>query len=154
MIPGEFKKESSDTTEYKSNPSTPSTPEDYNTLNVSNLLQEAKTRIVATIQKLTSRPSTPSPQGTPSHPASTLPGSSRLSIPEESSLPTPPVSKGKGKEEPLPQTFASSSRSLQATPVPTATQPEAPQIPQGNPKGIPPQIPPHWPCSGHSVLRS
>jgi len=72
------------------------------TLNISNLLQEAETRIVATLQKLTSRPSTPSPQGTLSHPASTLPGSSKLSIPEESSLPTPPVSKGKAKEEPLP----------------------------------------------------
>ena len=149
-IPGEFEKESSDTTEYKSNPSTPSTPEDEDTLNVSNLLQEAETRIVATIQKLTSCPSTPSPQGTPSHPTSTLPGSSKLSIPEESSLPTPPISKGKGKEEPLPETFASSSRSLQATPVPTATQPETPQVPKGNPKRIPLQIPPHQPRSSRT----
>jgi len=70
---------------------------DKDTLNVSNLLQEAETRIVATLQKLTSRPSTPSPQGTPSRSTSTLPGSSKLSIPEESSLPTPPVSKGKSK---------------------------------------------------------
>jgi len=75
-IPGDFEKESSDTTEYKSNPSTPSS-EGEDTLNVSNLLQEAETRIVATIQKLTSRPSTPSPQGTPSRPTSTLPGSSK-----------------------------------------------------------------------------
>jgi len=81
-----------------------------------------------------------------------LPGSSKLSIPEESSLPTPPVSKGKGKEERLPQTFSSSLRSSQATPVPTATQSEAPQVLQGNPKGIPPQIPPYWPCSGRSGL--
>jgi len=100
-ILGEFEKDSSDTTEYKSNPSTPPSPDndDEDTLNVSNLLQEAETRIVATIQKLTSRPSTPSPQGTPSRSPSTLPGSSKLSIPEESTLPTPPVSKGKAKEE-------------------------------------------------------
>jgi len=123
---------------------------DEDTLNVSNLLQEAETRIVATLQKLTSRPSTPSPQGTPSRPTSTLPGSSKLSIPEESSLPTPPMSKGKAKEEPLPQTLASSSRSSQATPVPAATQPETPPVPKGNPKGIPPQIPPHWPRSGRT----
>jgi len=123
---------------------------DEDTLNVSNLLQETETRIVAAIQKLTSRPSTPSPQQTPSHPASTLPGSSKLSIPEESSLPTPPVSKGKTKEEPLPQTFASSSRSSETTPVPTTTQPEAPQVPKGKPKGIPPQIPPHRPRSGRT----
>jgi len=148
-IPGEFEKDSSDTAEYKSNPSTPSSEGD-DTLNVSNLLQEAETRIVATIQKLTSCPSTPSPQGTPSRPTSTLPGSSKLSIPEESSLPTPPVSKGKGKAEPLPETFASSSRSLQATPVPTATQSEVPPVLKGNPKGIPPQIPPHRPHSGRT----
>jgi len=147
-IPGEFEKESSDTTEYKSCPSTPSSPDDEDTLNVSNLLQEAETRIVATIQKLTSRPSTPSPQGTPSRPPSTLPGSSKLSIPEESSLPTPPVSKGKAKEEPLPQTFASTSRSSQATPVPATTQLEESPVPKGNPKGIPLQIPPHRPHSG------
>src|ERR1700704_2930774 len=60
-VPGEFEKESSDTTEYKSNPSTPPSPDndDEDTPNVSNLLQEAET---------------------------TLPGSSKLSIPEESSL--------------------------------------------------------------------
>jgi len=149
-IPREFEKESSDTTKYKSNHSTPPSLEDDNTLNVSNLLQEAETRIVAMIQKLTSCPSTPSPQGTPACPTSTLPGSSKLSIPEESSLPTPPMSKGKGKEEPLPETFAGSSRSLQATPVPAATQPETLQVPKGNPKGIPPQVPPHQPCPGRS----
>ena len=113
------------------------------TLNVSNLLQEAETRIIATIQKLTSRPSTPSPQATPSHPTSTLPGSSKLSIPEESSFPTSSGSKGKAKEEPLPQTFASSSRSSQTTPVPTTTQSQTPPVPKGNPKGIPRQVPPH-----------
>jgi len=113
------------------------------TLNVSNLLQEAETRIVATLQKLTSRPSTPSPQRTPSCQASTLPGSSKLSIPEESSLPTPPISKGKAKEEPLPQTLASSLRSPQATLVPAATQPKTP------PKGIPPPIP-YQPCLGRT----
>jgi len=155
-IPREFEKEESniseesDKSDEESTHSNPSTPEDKDTLNVSNLLQETETRIVATIQKLTSRPSTPSPQGTPSYPTSMLPGSSKLSIPEESSLPTPPVSKGKAKEEPLPQTFAGSLRSLQATPVPTAIQPKAPQVPKGNPKGIPLQIPPHWPHSGRS----
>jgi len=120
-IPRELEPEEggSDNSDKESTHSKSSTDED--TLNVSNLLQEAETRIVATIQKLTSHPSTPSPQGTPSRPTSTLPGSSKLSIPEESSLPPPPQSKGKAKEEPLPQTFASSSRSLQATPVPTAT---------------------------------
>jgi len=96
-----------------------STDEDM--LNVSNLLQEAETRIVATIQKLTSCPSTPSPQQTPSCPASMLPGSSKLSIPEESSLPTPSMFEGKAKEEPLPQTLASSPRPLEATPVPTTS---------------------------------
>ena len=128
-IPGEFKKEESNSSEKAdtesnkgSTHSKSSTDED--TLNVSNLLQEAETRIIATLQKLTSHPSTPSPQGTPSHQASTLPGSSKLSIPKESSLPTPPVSKGKAKEEPLPQTLASSSGSPQATPVPAATQPK------------------------------
>jgi len=153
-IPGEFEKEESDNSTESDNSDKESTHSksstDEDTLNVSNLLQEAETRIIATLQKLTSRPSTPSPQGTPSHPASTLPGSSKLSIPEESSLPTPPVSKGKAKEEPLPQTLASSSRSSQATPVPTATQSETPPVPKGNPKGIPPQIPPHQPCSGRT----
>jgi len=47
------------------------------------------------------------------------------------------MSKGKAKEEPLPQTLASSLRPLQATPVPTATQSEAPPVLKGNPKGIP-----------------
>jgi len=149
-IPGEFKKEDSyksadsdhtDKSDKESTHSKSSTNKD--TLNISNLLQEAETRIVATIQKLTSHPSTPSPQEIPSCPTSMLPGSSKLSIPEESSLPTPPMSKGKAKEEPLPQTLASSLRPLQATPVPAATQPEAPPVPKGNPKGIPPQIPPH-----------
>jgi len=150
-IPGEFKKEDSYNmadSDKESTHSNSSTDED--TLNVSNLLQEAETRIVATLQKLTSRPSTPSPQGTPSRSASTLPGSSKLSVPEESSLPTPPVSKGKAKEEPLPQTLASSLRSSQATPVPTATQSETSPVPTGNPKGIPPQIPPHRPRSGRT----
>jgi len=123
---------------------------DEDTLNVSNLLQEAETRIVATLQKLTSCPSTPSPQGTLSRPTSTLPGSSKLSIPEESSFPTPPVSKGKAKEEPLPQTLASSLRSSQVTSVPATAQPETPPVPKGNPKGIPPQIPPPRPCSGRT----
>jgi len=127
-IPGEFEKEDSnksagsthsDESNKESTHSKSSTDKD--TLNISNLLQETETRIVATLQKLTSRPSTPSPQETPSRPASTLLGSSKLSIPEESSLPNLPVSKGKAKEEPLPQTLASSSRPLQATPVPTAT---------------------------------
>jgi len=156
-IPGEFKKEDSYNTagsdnEHKSDKESTHSKSSTNkdTLNVSNLLQEAETRIVATLQKLTSRPSTPGPQGTPSHPASTLPGSSKLSIPKESSLPTPPVSKGKAKEEPLPQSLASSLRSLQATPVPAATQPETPPAPKGNPKGIPPQIPPHRPHSGRT----
>jgi len=149
-IPGEFEKESPDTSEYKSNPSPASSPDNDDTLNVSNLLQEAETRIVATLQKLTSHPNTPSPQGTPSRPTSMLPGSSRLSIPEESSIPTPPVSKGKEKAEPLPKTFASSSRSSQATPVPAATQPEIQPAPKGNPKGIPPQIPPHRPRPGRT----
>jgi len=156
-IPGEFEKEESDKSDESDNSdqsnkesthSKSSTDED--TLNVSNLLQEAETRIVATIQKLTSRPSTPSPQGTPSRPTSTLPGSSKLSKPEESSLPTPPVSKGKAKEEPLSQTLASSSRPSQATPVPAATQPETPPAPKGNPKGIPPQVPPHRPRPGRT----
>ena len=146
-IPGEFKPEESnksegsdsDVSDKESVHSKSSTDED--TLNVSNLLQEAETRIVATIQKLTSRPNTPSPQATPSRPTSTLPGSSKLSIPEESLFPTSAGSKGKAKEEPLPQTFASSSRSPQATPVPTATQSQTPPTPKGNPKGIPPQIP-------------
>jgi len=142
-IPGEFEKDSPATSEYKSNPSPLSSPDDNDILNVSNLLQEAETRIVATIQKLTSHPSTPSSQGTPSRPTSTLPGSSKLSIPEESLLPTPPVSKGKAKEEPLPQTFAGSSRSSQATPVPATTQSETPPVPKGNPKRIPPPTPPH-----------
>jgi len=156
-IPGEFEKEESDKSEEsdkadksdeESTHSKSSTNKD--TLNVSNLLQEAETRIIATLQKLTSHPSTPSLQGTPSCPTSMLPGSSKLSIPEESSLPTPPVSKGKAKEEPLPQTLASSSRPSQATPIPTATQPETPPVPKGNPKGIPLQIPPHRPCSGRT----
>jgi len=156
-IPGEFEKEdsynpaaSNRQESDKSEESNKESSTDEDTLNVSNLLQEAETRIVATIQKLTSCPSTPSPQATPSRPTSTLPRSSKLSIPEESSLPTPPVSKGKAKEEPLPQTLTSSSRSLQATPVPTATQPETPPVPKGNPKGIPLQIPPHQPCSGRT----
>jgi len=140
-IPGEFEKDSPDTSKYKSNPSPPSSPDDDDTLNVSNLLQEAETQIVATIQKLTSCPNTPSPQGTPSCPTSMLPGSSKLSIPEESSIPTPPISKGKGKAEPLPKTFAGSSRSSQATPVPTTTQSQTPPVQKGNPKGIPPPIP-------------
>ena len=109
---------------------------DEDTLNVSNLLQEAETRIVATIQKLTSRPSTPSPQGTPSRPTSALPGSSKLSIPEESSLPTSPVSKGKAKEEPLLQTLAglfeilASHSSTRRNPVNDTTSTE--RKPQGN----------------------
>jgi len=97
-IPGEFKKEESDKSEesdkeHKSDKESTHSKSSTNkdTLNVSNLLQEAETRIIATIQKLASRPSTPSPQETPSCPASMLPGSSKLSIPEESSLPTPPV---------------------------------------------------------------
>jgi len=115
-IPEEFEKDDSYKSAESDKESTHrNSSSDKDTLNVSNLLQEAETRIVA------SRPSTPSPQGTPSHPASTLPGSSKLSIPEESSLPTPPVFKGKAKEEPLPQTLTSSSRSLQTTPVPATT---------------------------------
>jgi len=72
-IPGEFEKEESDNSEESDNEdqsdkeSTHSkSSTDKDTLNVSNLLQEAETRIVATLQKLTSRPSTPSPQETPS----------------------------------------------------------------------------------------
>jgi len=154
--PREFKKEGSNNSEEsdkdnksdkESIHSKSSTDEDI--LNISNLLQEAETQIVATIQKLTSHPSTPSPQQTPSHPASMLPGSSKLSIPEESSFPTPPLSKGKAKEEPLPQTFTSSSRSSETTPVPTATQPKTPPTPKGSPKGIPPIPPPH-PCLGRT----
>jgi len=156
-IPGEIEKVNSyktagssheDESDKESTHSNSSTDED--TLNISNLLQEAETRIIATLQKLTSRPSTPSSQGTPSRLTSTLPGSSKLSIPEESSLPTSSVSKGKAKEEPLPLTLASSSRSLQATPVPAATQPETPPALKGNPKGIPPQIPPHRLRSGRT----
>jgi len=155
-IPREFEKDKSnksdksDTADKSNEESTHSkSSTDEDTLNVSNLLQETETRLVATIQKLTSRPSTPSPQGTPSCPTSMLPGSSKLSIPEESSLSTPPMSKGKAKEEPLPQTLASSSRSSQATPVPTTTQPEAPLVPKGNPKEVPP-IPPHRPRLGRT----
>ena len=155
-FPGEFEPEESptykgsdhDNSDKESIHSKSSTDEDM--LNISNLLQEAETRIVATIQKLTSRPSTPSPQATPSCPTSMLPGSSKLSIPEESSVPASFGSKGKAKEEPLPQAFASSLRSPQATLVPTTTQLQTPPVPKGNPKGIPLPIPPHQLCLGRT----
>jgi len=59
------------------------------------------------------------------------------------------MSKGKAKEEPLPQTLASSPRPSETTPVPTTTQSQPPLVLKGNPKGIPP-IPPHWPHSGRT----
>jgi len=158
-IPGEFEEEESDKSE-RSNKSDKSEeesehskspiPEDNNIAKVDKLLQQTEATVAPAIQKLASRPSTPSPQETPLCQTSMLPGSSKLSIPEESSLPTPPVSKGKGKQVPPPQTLASALRSLQASPVPTTTQPETPQLPKGNTKGILLQIPSHWPCSGRT----
>jgi len=139
-IPEEFKKERSDSSgesEEESKHSKSPTPEDDNTAKVNELLQQTEATVASAIQKLSSCPNTPSPQGTPLHQTSMLPGSSKLSIPEEISLPTPPVSKGKGKQVPPLQTLTSSSRSLQTTPVPTATQSETPQILKGNTKGIP-----------------
>ena len=67
------------------------TPEDNNTAKVNELLQQTKAIVTSTIQKLASHPNTPSPKGTPLRQTSTLPGSSKLSISEESSLPTLPI---------------------------------------------------------------
>ena len=53
------------------------------------------------------------------------------------------MSKAKGQQVPPPQTIAQSLRPSQAAPVPTPTQPTAPQVSKGNPRGTPPQIPPH-----------
>ena len=119
------------------------TPEDDNRAKVNELLWQTKATVTLTIQKLMSCPNTPSPKGTPLRQTSILPGSSKLSILEESSLPTPPMSKAKGQQVPPPQTIAQSLRPSQTTPVPTPTQPIAPQVLKGNPRGTPPQIPPH-----------
>ena len=53
------------------------------------------------------------------------------------------MSKEKGQQVPPPQTIAQSSRPSQATPAPTPAQPMAPQVSKGNPREIPPRIPPH-----------
>ena len=149
-IPGKFKKEESDS-EGSDNEESDSdkesdkahTPEDNNTAKVDKLLQWTEATVTLTIQKLASCPNTPSPKGTPLRQTSTLPGSSKLSISEESSLPTPHMSKAKGQQVPPPQTIAQSPRPLQTTPVPTPTQLMAPQVPKGNPRGTLLPIPPH-----------
>ena len=103
-IPGGFKKEESDSKgsdDEESNSEKESdkahTPEDNNTAKVDKLLQQTEATVTLTIQKLASRPNTPSSKGTLIRQTSMLPGSSKLSISEESLLPTPPMSKAKGQ---------------------------------------------------------
>src|SRR5579863_10120012 len=75
------------------------TPEEDDTAKVEDLLQRSEASITSSLQKLSSRPSTPVTQASP------LPRISEPTGPVPSQIPTPPISKGKTKAyQPLPPT--------------------------------------------------
>jgi len=117
---------------------TPESPTDDDTARVEEILERTETTVASAIQKLQtiSRPASPAIQA----------GSSYTQAPvQASSIPTPPISKGKAPAPVPPQTRTPTSRSsaaqastshgpVQAPPP----QPAAPQPPPGNPPPNPP----------------
>jgi len=128
------------------------------TVQVESLLQQAESTVTLAIQKLQTRPSTPQPS-TPWSQTSPFPSSSKLPPVESTSIPTPPVSKGK-QPTPAPltprtRTLGSSqpSCSTQLQPTKSLAQPPtrntlaaAPQIIHHPPPPGPPAAPPLAPA--------
>jgi len=115
---------------------TPDSPTDDNTARVEEILERTDTIVSSAIQKLQaiSRPASPAIQ------ASTQPRPT-----QKSSLPTPPVSKGKQPAPVPPRTRTPTSRSsapkastFQGPAQAPPPQPAAPQPPLGNPPPNPP----------------
>jgi len=116
---------------------TPDSPADDDTARVKEILERMDTIVSSAIQKLQaiSRPASPTVQTSTSHTCTT----------QASSLPTPPVSKGKAPAPVPPRTrtptFRSSASKVSTSQGPAQApppQPAAPQPPPGNPPPNPP----------------
>jgi len=119
---------------------------DKDTAQVKDLLRRAETTVTLAIQKLSSRPGTPSSMNSPLPKTSPLPGKSQLSTTEIYQVPTPPVSKGK-QPAPIPpprtKTTSSSSQPPQTSSVPPIAKPPAQSPLSGNTKGTAPLSAPY-----------